>query len=83
MKVVGQNFWYLVSENKNLYTYIIEPIGHMAKEHNENFVRERSQLANRLTKMFIDDYCDDSGAIDWLKLVKYNSGNYDLDKFLT
>ncbi len=34
LKVVGQNFWYLISENKNLYTDIIEPIGYSAKEHN-------------------------------------------------
>ena len=82
MKVVGQNFWYLVSENKDLYTDIIEPIGHRAKEHNDNFIREKSRLANRLTGAFIEDYCDRIGAIDWLKLVRFNSGNYDLDRFL-
>ena len=82
MKVVGQNFWYLVSENKELYTDIIEPIGHRAKEHNERFVRERSKLSNRVTKAFINDYCDESGAIDWLRLVRSTCGNYDLDKFL-
>ena len=82
LKVVGQNFWYLISEDKNLYTDIIEPIGHRAKEHNENFARERGKLATRLTKAFIETYCDDSGAIDWLRLVQDNSGNYDLDKFL-
>ena len=75
-KVVGQNFWYLVSEDKDLYTDIIEPIGHRAKEHNERFGRERSLLTNRLTKAFIDDYCDEYGAIDWLRLVQFNSGNY-------
>lgn len=82
LKVVGQNFWYLVSENRDLYTDIIEPIGHKAKENNERFVYERSRLTNRLTKAFVDNFCDKSGAIDWLKLVRSNSGNYDLDKFL-
>ena len=82
LKVVGQNFWYLVSENKNLYTDIIEPIGHRAREHNEDFVRERGRLSNLLTKAFIETYCDQFGAIDWLKLVQANSGNYDLDQFL-
>lgn len=82
LKVVGQNFWYLISENKNLYTDIIEPIGHRAKVHNDNFMHARSKIINRFTKQFIDDFCDDTGAIDWIKLVKFNSGNYDLDKFL-
>ena len=82
LKVVGQNFWYLISENKELYTDIIEPIGYRAKEHNEDFALERGKLATRLTKAFIDGYCDPSGAIDWLKLVRHTSGNYDMDKFL-
>lgn len=82
LKVVGQNFWYLISENRDLYTDIIEPIGHKAKEHNETFLLERSRVINRFTKLFIDKFCDDMGTIDWAKLVEFNSGNYDLDKFL-
>jgi len=82
MKVVGQNFWYLISENQNLYTDIIEPIGYRAKEHNETFLVEKSKVTNRLTKQFIDRFCDDSGTIEWVKLVEFNSGNFDLDKFL-
>lgn len=80
MKVVGQNFWYLISENNNLYTDIIEPIGYKAKEQNESFMIEKSKLSNRITKQFIDMFCDESGAINWVQLVEYNSGNFDLDK---
>jgi hypothetical protein len=82
LKVVGQNFWYLISENEDLYTDIIEPIGYRAKEHNDAFDKEKARVANRFTKEFIDRFCDDTGAIDWVKLVGFNSGNYDLDKFL-
>lgn len=81
LKVVGQNFWYLISEDKDLYTDIVEPIGYKAKEHNESFLREKGKVVNRFTKLFIDEFCDPSGAIDWVKLVKFNSGNYDLDEF--
>jgi hypothetical protein len=80
MKVVGQNFWYLISENKNLYTDIIEPIGYKAKEQNESFFIEKSKVTNRFTKQFIDTFCDESGAINWEQLVEFNSGNFDLDK---
>lgn len=82
LKVVGQNFWYLMSESKNLYTDIIEPIGHKAKEHNDMFHVEKGKVTNLLTKTFIDDFCDKVGAIQWPKLVRRTSGNYDLDKFL-
>jgi len=83
LKVVGQNFWYLISENENLYTDIIEPIGYRAKEHNEAFYTERSRVINRFTAQFIERSCDTTGAIDWVKLVEFNRGNYDLDKFLS
>lgn len=82
VKVVGQNFWYLISENEALYTDIIDPIGHRAKQHNEAFLKEKSRVINRFTKLFIDRFCDDTGDIDWVKLVQFNSGNYDLDGFL-
>jgi hypothetical protein len=82
LKVSGQNFWYLISENMDLYTDIIEPIGFRAKEHNEAFILEKAQVQNRFTKSFIDRFCDEKGGIDWVKLVEYNSGNFDLDQFL-
>ena len=82
LKVVGQNFWYLISENEDLYTDIIEPIGYRAKEHNEAFEIERAKVENRFTKIFIDEFCSEDGSIDWVRLVKFNSGNYDLDNFL-
>ncbi len=82
LKVVGQNFWYLISENKDLYTDIIEPIGYRAKEHNEHFMLEKSRVVNIFTRKFIDELCDATGAIDWIRLVEFNCRNYDLEKFL-
>lgn len=81
LKVVGQNFWYLISENKNLYTDIIEPIGYRAEELNEAFIQEQTRITDRFTRQFIERFCDETGAIDWVKLVEFNSGNYDLDRF--
>jgi hypothetical protein len=83
LKVVGQNFWYLISENRDLYTDIIEPIGYRAKQHNDSFSDEKGKVVNRFTKDFIAEFCDDTGAIDWAKLVEWNSGNYDLDTFMS
>jgi len=82
LKVVGQNFWYLISENKDLYTEIIEPIGYKAHEHDEAFLMQRAGLFNTFTKSFIDRFCDAKGIIDWVRLVEFNCGNFDLEKFL-
>jgi len=81
LKVVGQNFWYLISENPDLYTDIVEPIGYRAKEHNERFSDGREAIHNRLTAQFVGEYCD-NGIIDWVRLVQANSRNLDLTNFL-
>jgi len=77
LKIAGQNFWHLISENKDLYTDIIEPIGHRADEFNRAFAEEQDRITKRFVDQFIERFCDDSGAIDWVKLVEFNSGNYD------
>lgn len=82
LKVVGQNFWYLISEDKHLYTDIIEPVGYRAKEHDQVFQLQKSGVINRFTRAFVERFCDDLGTINWVKLVEVNSGNYDLDQFL-
>jgi len=83
LKVVGQNFWYLISENENLYTDIIEPVGYHAKEHNDAFIKEKARVENKISGEFIDGFCDQDSAIDWVKLVEFNSGNFDLDNFIS
>jgi len=74
-KLVGQSFWYFISGNENLYTDIVEPLGHKAKERNAEFGKKRAALANRLTMEFSIEFCNKDGAINWNKLVKFNSGN--------
>lgn len=78
LKVVGQNFWYFISGNKDLYTDIIEPIGYRAKEHNEIFLQGKGRLVNLFTQQFLDEYTD-YGNINWAQLVALNSGNLDLE----
>lgn len=80
LKVVGQNFWYLISENPALYTDIIEPIGYRSEQHTEAFAAEKFKVAEKFTREFAERFCDPSGIIDWVKLVEWNSGNFDLDR---
>jgi hypothetical protein len=73
-KYCGQAFWEFIGGNEYMYIDIIEPLGHKAKERNENYLEEHSKLINRFTKEFIELFCDNNGKIDWNKLVKFNSG---------
>jgi hypothetical protein len=72
-KYCGQEFWEFISGKPTLFTEIIEPLGYKAKEKNDEFLKSYSQMINKFTKEFIDDFCFDNGKIDWEKLVKYNS----------
>lgn len=74
LKLCGQRFWEFISGNENLYTEIIEPLGHRAKEKNERFSEEYAKVINRFTREFATEYCDTNGSILWEKLVKFNSG---------
>jgi len=72
-KHCGQVFWEFISGNPNLYIEIIEPLGHKAKERNEDFIRAYSQMINKLTRQFINEFCRQNGSIDWEKIVILNS----------
>jgi hypothetical protein len=72
-KYCGQKFWEFISENKDLYIKIIEPLGYKAKEKNDEYLKQYSKIINKFTKQFIIDFCNQNGSINWGKIVKYNS----------
>lgn len=72
-KLCGQRFWELISGDNNLYTNLIIPLGHEAQEKNDEFNEMFSNLTNRLTLEFIQEFCNVDGSISWEKLVIYNS----------
>lgn len=72
-KICGQEFWHLISGSENLYIDIIEPIGHKAKQKNEEFLEAYAAVVNKFTLEFAQRFCVD-GKIDWKKLLEFNSG---------
>jgi hypothetical protein len=74
LKLCGQRFWEFISGDENLYTDIIEPLGHKAKEKNEQFQVEYAKVINKFTFEFSNEYCAPDGSILWNNLVRFNSG---------
>lgn len=72
LKYCGQRFWEFISGEPNLYIDIIEPLGHKAKEENEEFQKGYAQIINEFTLEFGKEFCS-KGQIEWEKLVKMNS----------
>ena len=73
-KFCGQRFWEFISGDAELYTKIIEPLGHKAREKNQEFQESYARMINRFTREFQKDFCSKRGEIDWIKLVNFNSG---------
>lgn len=74
-KYCGQKFWEFISDDPHLYTKIIEPLGHLAKERNDDFMQSYAQMINKFTKEFADTFCKDDGSIDWDRLIRFNSAS--------
>jgi len=72
-KYCGQQFWEFISGDSELFVKIIQPLGHKAKERNDEFFQAYSQIINLFTKEFSNKYCMKDGNIDWENLVRFNS----------
>jgi hypothetical protein len=72
-KYCGQRFWEFISGNAELYKEIVEPLGNKAKEKNDDFLKSYSQMINKMTLKFATDFCNESGEINWQKIVEINS----------
>ncbi|TAL00499.1 MAG: cytosolic protein [Verrucomicrobia bacterium] len=73
VKKCGQSFWSFISGDDEFYTTIIEPLGHRAKDRNEEFLIEYGKVITRFSAEFAKDFCLPDGGIHWEKLVRFNS----------
>ncbi|MCE3008423.1 MAG: cytosolic protein [Bacteroidetes bacterium] len=74
IKLCGQDFWKLISNNDKFYIEIVEPIGIRARERNEIFYETLVSKKTLFIKEFINSYCTYSGSINWEKIIDLNSG---------
>lgn len=72
-KYCGQEFWELVSGDKDLYKNIILPIDKAAKKRSENFMEVYGAKSNEMTKEFSDNFLTKKGQIDWEKIIDFVS----------
>lgn len=72
-KFCGQEFWELITEDKDFYQKIIVPIDKEAKKRDENFRNTYNAKINELTKDFSGTYLTGNGYINWEKLIGFVS----------
>ena len=69
-KFCGQVFWEFISGDDQLYIEIIEPLGYLAPEKNDEYLKSYAQKINLFTKELADDFFKVNGEIDWNKLLE-------------
>jgi hypothetical protein len=72
-KVCGQEFWELISGDKELYKQIILPLDKEAKKRSEHFKEVYSSKSNEMIKEFSDNFLTKKGLIDWEKIIDFVS----------
>ena len=72
-KYCGQVFWELMSGDSEFYKRIIGPLGHNAKQRNQDFTKSYSAVVNRLSCEFATKFCTVDGLIDWPGLLVFSS----------
>ncbi|MCY3796495.1 MAG: PmeII family type II restriction endonuclease [Chloroflexi bacterium] len=80
-KLCGQEFWYFISNNIELYTDIIEPLGYRAKERNSEFQEAYENFVNDVLYDFLGRYRNSKGGIAWDRLTEFVSKSEADDAF--
>lgn len=75
LKLCGQDFWHLISNEPTLYQAIVEPLGHQARIRCDEFNDAYGRVLTRFTRDFTDLFCLPDGGIDWKKILELNSGS--------
>jgi len=70
----GQAFWQEVTGDPDFYLKLIRLMREYPAQHRAQYQVERDKAVNRFTREFLEDFAAADGAIDWEKLVTFNSG---------
>jgi hypothetical protein len=73
-ELAGQAFWELITNENDFYLKIVRLMSKKPIEHRPIFQESFDQAKNRFVREFLLDFSDENGAINWDKLLEFNSG---------
>jgi len=73
MKLAGQDFWQLLTDESNFYVRISDAISAPAAAHKAAFEGELLKKHSELLRQFMLDYVEVDGSVRWQKVVEFNS----------
>ncbi len=73
-ELAGQEFWKELTGDSEFYLKIIDLIGDTPQQYLAAYKKAFDIAVNNFTKEFTKEFCNDDGTINWIELVKFNSG---------
>lgn len=71
----GQAFWEELTGDRDFYSNLLDAIDKsVVDQHRQEYETEWEHAVNRYVREFTNDFCDEAGAIDWHRLLEFNSG---------
>lgn len=74
-EVAGQDFWEMLTGEKDFYLRILSLMKDLPARHKDLFNEEYAKAKNRFVAEFLTDFAAKDGSIDWEKLTAFNSGS--------
>lgn len=73
--ISGQRFWQELTGDSDFYLKLVRLMdSEVIKNHRKEYQDNYDNALNRYVREFTIEFCDENGAVDWEKLVTFNSG---------
>ena len=73
-ELAGQEFWKELTGDSEFYLKIIDLIGDTPQQYLADYKEAFDIAVSNFTEEFTKEFCNDDGTINWIELVKFNSG---------
>lgn len=73
--ISGQKFWEELTGDSQFYVRLIMLMEeNIIRKHRQEYQAAYQKAVNRYVREFTSDFCEEDGTIDWVKLLRLNSG---------
>jgi hypothetical protein len=71
--ISGQAFWQEITGDPDFYLKLIRLMKDYTERHRQHYQEEWDKAVNRFTRDLLNDFADESGSLDWEKIVQFIS----------
>lgn len=72
--VSGQAFWEEITGDPEFYLKLVRLMKDYPEKERERYQQEWNKAVNRFSRDLLNEFADESGQLDWERIVRFNSG---------